>query len=337
MKNKFLFAIPFVVLLCFSWVAYVPDDLMDTDLFPNSILPLGTLFGIGLLAFICGCAFGVVLAIRRKQPKWYYLPIGCILAVAVSIFIATLPVIEIGMTKAKTGVVLDAATGKPIADAYVVARWYDKNGLRFFIGPSGGGGTACLHRAVVKTDAEGRYSISSTAGEFDVTHAPSIKFYHRYYWGLGVYAPGYEGPDFKDRKLRNIHPSVRWDSFGWTQHLLPVAMTKATGEAGHRAYYIVLTQQRLACNHATNQPLSFTGELYREAYPLVCEQGGLDSARSLAELRMDAWPVMPEMPRYIKKPLQQILKRYYWTAPLSQGDAKQVCALLKQTNEAQQP
>ncbi|MES2999883.1 MAG: hypothetical protein V4787_04270 [Pseudomonadota bacterium] len=54
------------------------------------------------------------------------------------------------------GVVVDQATGKPVADAIVVMRWHG-NWTKIF----GESSSACYHVETARTDAEGRYRIAA--------------------------------------------------------------------------------------------------------------------------------------------------------------------------------
>src|SRR6185312_15474465 len=52
---------------------------------------------------------------------------------------------------ARSGLVLDARTRKPLADAYVVTRWLQQDTPAWGLGEVHG---QCLHRVIVRTDAQ---------------------------------------------------------------------------------------------------------------------------------------------------------------------------------------
>jgi hypothetical protein len=81
-----------------------------------------------------------------------------------------------------SGVVIDEATGKPVADAIVVVRWHG-NWTKVF----GESSSACYHVETARTDANGRYQIAawSTSWSFsDFRFTPAGVDYH-------AYKPGY--------------------------------------------------------------------------------------------------------------------------------------------------
>lgn len=91
MKNKIVLAMPFVALVCFALLAYLPTYVLtDSELFPHSIIPLATLLGAGLVSVLIGGALSIVFAGRRKQPLWYLVTLGCI----VSLFVLAIAVVR---------------------------------------------------------------------------------------------------------------------------------------------------------------------------------------------------------------------------------------------------
>lgn len=78
------------------------------------------------------------------------------------------------------GVIRNYETGKPIPDAFVVARWFVESG-----GLGHGGGAICFHVEVMKTDAQGsyRFPISNIRSDYADVSKPDIF--------VVAYKPGY--------------------------------------------------------------------------------------------------------------------------------------------------
>ena len=85
---------------------------------------------------------------------------------------------------AKTGLVIDAETSKPMQHVIVIASgWSSQGGVLV-----GNGGYSTLYRIVTYTDAEGRYRIPTTWLHM-VPWVPG--FYPRVGWVVTVFRPGY--------------------------------------------------------------------------------------------------------------------------------------------------
>lgn len=86
--------------------------------------------------------------------------------------------------RSKSGKVVDVETGKGLPNAFVISSARFVSGPLFF-GPSG---NVVLYNIIVRTDAEGRFSIPSTWSDLHIgtpgTH-PSVK------WVVTVFEPGY--------------------------------------------------------------------------------------------------------------------------------------------------
>jgi len=73
--------------------------------------------------------------------------------------------VEPALQAAKSGVVLDAATGKPVEGVYVAVRWLEQTSQLPLRGSKVRG--QCVNRMVVRTDATGHYTIP--AGQLPVS------------------------------------------------------------------------------------------------------------------------------------------------------------------------
>ena len=78
------------------------------------------------------------------------------------------------------GVIRNYETGKPIPDAFVVARWFVESG-----GLGHGGGAICFHVEVMKTDAQGsyRFPVPNIRSDYANVSKPDIF--------VVAYKPGY--------------------------------------------------------------------------------------------------------------------------------------------------
>jgi len=254
--------------------------------------------------------------------------IGVAVAVA-----AAVPSVEPGFQDAKTGTVVDIATRQPIVGAHVVLFWYHRHISRTLLGHGGSGGDRCLMRMEASTDAQGRFSVRATQKDIDMVQNLDPEFEDTYFLGLRTYAPGYYRPDYK-LQYSGGYPSVRATVLNGVQVIEPVALTKDDRVVADRAFDTVGVPESLMCMRYPGDVLTFVDEVYHEAYPLVCEQGGGAASAYLAEFRLNAVPVMPALPDAVKAPLEQVVKEFRARhAPLSPDDQTRICRLLKQANE----
>jgi hypothetical protein len=122
------------------------------------------------------------------------------------------------MAFAKTGRVVEAGSGKPIAEAYVVASYWHSGRLYH------GGYNNCVGGAITQTDRDGRYEIPGEA-KFLIPSGVDGEFH----WQLIVFKPGYvpEGGNqfksvlrpqelFDEKTGLPVHnPNFMEDFFNW--------------------------------------------------------------------------------------------------------------------------
>ena len=96
--------------------------------------------------------------------------------------------VEPGLQAAKTGVVLDE-TGKPLGGVYVGVRWMQQTSELPLLGNKVEG--QCLHRTVVRTDADGHYSVPPPTDLASTDRNWLRGASTRYFWDLYTYAAGY--------------------------------------------------------------------------------------------------------------------------------------------------
>jgi hypothetical protein len=235
--------------------------------------------------------------------------------------------VESGLQKAKTGVIQEVTTKKPIPGAYVIVRWYHYDIDRWTFGHGGRGGIECVYRAVAQADAQGRYTVPTTEGKFPVHRVVSLQDDTRYYWDLAAYAPGYIWAWPQNMyQTGGKHPAAH--GFGAAETLDPVELTPRPQGSDD------ISLQLYECPTADGDAVPFIDKQYREAYELACEEGGSVWPRQVADLREHAFGVMPPLPTSLSKQLDDIRKGYRFNDPPSKEKDAQICAILKQLNEA---
>ena len=124
---------------------------------------------------------------HRYMRALWFVPLAALAAVAAAWLGGT--DVEQGLTAAKTGVVLDAATGRPLQGIYVGARVLQQTSEATLLGGRQYG--QCVYRVVVQTDAAGRYTIPASGAEFGIRHGFVPGERNSYHWDLYTYAAGY--------------------------------------------------------------------------------------------------------------------------------------------------
>lgn len=269
---------------------------------------------------------------RSSRGRNWKMPLAIVLVGVAAFVVASTPSVESGFQEAKSGTVVDKATQQPIAGAHVVVFWYHHHVNRSFFGHGGGGGDRCLLRKDAQTDAAGRYTIGSTQHEVEIERTLDPEYDDAYFLGIRTYAPGYYRPDYKLQR-DGSYPPVRSAMVGGAQVIDPIALTKDGRPVRERAFEVAGLPADLMCQRHPGDPVSFESDIYREAYPLVCEQGGLAALHWLVDLRLDAVPVMPALPPDVATQLNQFIKHYRLTEPVPSDEQARICALLKQANE----
>jgi hypothetical protein len=267
----------------------------------------------------------------RRGWWWKGLLLGGAVLALVAIA-ATATSVESSLQQAKTGTVIEVATQKPIAGAYIVVRSYHDHVNRWMIGHGGKGGIECVYRAIAQTDANGHYTVPSSEGKFDVRREFSVQFDNRYYWDLDVYAPGYSWVwpqrtyHTEGGSSESEHPATSFALTG-AQQVDPIELTAQAQNSSE------LSLNEFPCAGYDGNAVPFFATMYREAYGWACEQGGRVSPRRVADLREHAWGALPPLSSNLSKQLDGIRTHYRFNDPPSKDDDAQICAILKQANE----
>jgi len=179
---------------------------------------------------------------------------------------------------ARVGVVRDAASGQPIAGAFVVARWLERSAPRF--DTSGVIAGRCLDRVVARSDADGRFAIPARAddGPLDADWNPTRA--HTYARDLQVYANGYVVLA-QDSGVADGNPVVA-DS---THDEAPItlALHSEQGDAGQRLARLADAAQGFACDgQLADAPVAEA--IDADGYALACLSTG-GSENTFARLR----------------------------------------------------
>jgi hypothetical protein len=183
------------------------------------------------------------------------------------------PDVEPGLQVAKTGIVIDAQTRRPLAGVFVVARWLEQSHDAAQIGGQ------CLFRTVARTDDEGRYTIPAAAVTIPSDRTLAER---KYYWDVSAYLPGYSAVD-----QGMAHPRIGNSPVPATQALEPVMLAGDYAAPEKRVAALIDTLDRFTCSGYSNAPVPIAQQLYTEAYAAACLPEPNDAARLLAHLRSD--------------------------------------------------
>lgn len=286
---------------------------------------------------------------RSRKCSWRCVFLAIVLGIGMAYVWLVSPHVEFGLQAPKRGIVLDAQTREPVPGAYVVVLWRRWVSNPFLMGHGRGGtqGTGCVHREIVRTDKDGRYSIPSTANAFSIGFNLKLDKSIRYDWRLRVYAPGYGTEQQEihfyggESDVRSIgdHPFVKSGILLGIQNMEPILLD-TQDEPEKRADYLSVKVARFYCRPVPDDIVSFAKEMYFDAKEATCEKGGERGALNLAELRdavskarLGIAPVSSEAARAINA----IQARYPSPPPYprlsSVEDGKTICALLKTQDE----
>jgi len=167
------------------------------------------------------------------------------------------PMVEAGLQAAKSGVVLDAQTRRPLADAYVVVRWLEQSRTANSEAIAG----QCLKRVIVRTDENGHYAIPATA----VALATGRSFAKRaYFWDAFAYTPGYAATNTAShpRMLASVIPAI--------QDLEPMLLAPEHAQPERRVQQLVDSLQRFSCEPFANEFGPVAEQIYAEAHAVAC-------------------------------------------------------------------
>lgn len=221
----------------------------------------------------------------RKWPLWLSLT-AALGALAYAATRGTTA--EPGMTLAKTGVVLDAQTRQPLSGVYVVARWLENTTQPSLLGGGRVEGQ-CLYRVVVRTDAQGHYTIPATGTSFRSASNRLWDHGKNHFWDLYTYSEGYAAAGGKH------HPeaSTRGSASSETQSLAPILLAADHALAEQRVATLSDTLSRFTCEPYSRDPLPIARQVYADAYATACLLEPNDAARALAQLRRSRTTAAP--------------------------------------------
>ena len=196
--------------------------------------------------------------------------------------------VEDGFSRAKEGRVIDAETRKPIADAWVVARWLHGG----YSAAEGSSRSGCRYSLTVRTDAQGFYHIPDTSKDVATESGQGTQLHDAYKWSVIAYAPGhFREADFNTSVLRDAttgaeplklkamlspalftaepaeHPAVVGnDASG--QHLADIVLTARALPPALKVLYLENLFERSQCR--TPQDQAFARAAYTEAHQVAC-------------------------------------------------------------------
>lgn len=217
----------------------------------------------------------------RRASLWF-VPVVALSALAVAAAVRK-PQVEPGLLTAKSGAVVDAQTRQPLAGAYVVVRWLEQSRA----GASMEG--QCLHRAVVRTDEHGRYSVPA----LQLPLAEHTLAERRYFWDAYAYVSGYG-----DTALTGVHhPHAVASAEPGIQSLEPIVLAADHAAPVQRIAALADTLSRFECQpYAQAEANPVAEPIYQEAYATACLPESSGAAAALAHLRgaRDAQVCAPE-------------------------------------------
>ena len=218
-----------------------------------------------------------------RRPLLWLLPIAALSALAFATTQPSRMPVEPGLQAAKSGVVLDATTQRPLAGAYVVVRWLDETKV------DGKLQGQCLSRAVVSTDGQGRYAVPET--RFPIAARTSAE--RRYFWDAHAYMPGYA-----ELPAQMRHPRALASAEPGVQALAPLALRPDRNGPEQRLAALTETLAQFACEPFAQDAGPAEEQIYAEAYATACLPEPNAAAAALARLRSaripDAQPCAQE-------------------------------------------
>lgn len=273
---------------------------------------------------------------QSNPRRFVFFALAAVFVAAVGLSVnAFSTTVEPTFTSARSGIVIDADTQKPLNGAHIVARWWHTSVNRFPpIGHGTVGGFAnCLHREVTTTDASGRYTLPTVDGVFAVDRKVELSHKDEYHWQLDAYLVGYYSPTAMGPD-RAQHPAVSGRVARSTVDVAPLLLTKDNRPREERIAYLAGWGLDFSCKWTTTDPVPFVAELYREAFQLACDSGPPMGALKVVALRQEARSAMPPLSKEITQGLDEIKSHYRPNEAVSAADNARVCELLTQAKEA---
>lgn len=215
---------------------------------------------------------------RYTRALWF-VPLAAVTAIAATWYGGT--DIEPGLQSAKTGVVLDAATGKPLQGIYVGARFLQQTSEPSLLGGKQYG--QCVYRVVVQTDAQGRYTIPATSAEFGIAHGFVPGERKRYNWDLYTYAAGYQ---LGGLSTPVAHPRTVDEATASTASTLePILLSAEHDSAQQRLSTLADTVAHFTCHPFAHDAGPIEQSVAAEAAAAACLPGAENAAPSCTMFR----------------------------------------------------
>jgi len=201
--------------------------------------------------------------------------LGLLFAAIVAIARTSDTQVEPALQAAKSGMVLDAATGKPIEGVYVAVRWLEQTSQMPLLGGTVRG--QCVNRMVVRTDAEGRYRIPAQA-PLATKLRPGV--HTEYFWDLYTYAPGYDG-----RSRTSAHPRAVSNPAGDVAIVEAVRLEAVHANAQQRLATLSETLAHFTCHPFAHDAGMIEQSIAAEAAAAQCLPGADDAQGNCATFR----------------------------------------------------
>lgn len=193
------------------------------------------------------------------------------------------PDIEPALEAAKSGVVLDAASGQPLAGVFVSMRWLEQSSDAALLGGSVRG--QCLNRVVVRTDGAGRYAIPA-ARLPDAASRPGVAT-RGYFWDLYTYAPGYAAQDAG----ATAHPRATMTAAG-AAAVEPVRLSAVHDTPQQRLATLADTLAHFTCHPFAHDAGMIESSVAAEAAAAACLPGAANDEASCAMFRQASAQVL---------------------------------------------
>jgi len=202
--------------------------------------------------------------------------LGLLFAAIVAIARTSGTQVEPALQAAKSGVVLDAATGKPVEGVYVAVRWLEQTSQLPLLGGTIRG--QCVNRVVVRTDAEGRYRIAAAQLQAESGLQPGVRT--EYFWDLHAYAPGYDA-----RNLTQTHPRTVANQAGDQAVVEPVLLETGHTTPQQRLATLADTLAQFTCHPFSHDAGAIEQSVAGEAAAAACLPGADDAQGNCATFR----------------------------------------------------
>lgn len=269
---------------------------------------------------------------RRFTSKKSIAGLALLVAIGATYALAVGTKVESNLQAPKSGIVLDAETNKPLAGVSVVIRWHEEITDPFMIGHGNIGGGGCVHRIIVQTDVDGRYSIPSSRSDFAVEHNFKLNRSVKYYWDLYAYKDGYGSPGQQIPSgvgpIYEGHPRAVSDGWRSQQTVSPVLLGRPEGTPEPRISELLAVYYRFMCKPEHPSPPPPVAEhLYKEAYATACTPTPNRAALKLDEFRN---LISPSLTTDATDEISSIKKRHGQMSkePLAREEAARLCAML---------